>query len=71
MVTDLIMPGMDGKTFHDAVKRLRPDAKVVFVSGYAADLLSERGLVGPGVHFLAKPLRLELLLRKIREALAG
>ncbi len=69
MVTDLVMPGMDGVELARHAESLRPDMKVLFTSGYTDSEVARRGLVGPGVAFLQKPYTPSELLRRIREVL--
>lgn len=71
ILTDVIMPGLTGP---ELVARLRdacPQLKAMFMSGYAEDRLSHRGLLRPGVHFIAKPLEPEVLCIKVATVLAS
>ncbi|MEQ9324146.1 MAG: response regulator [Polyangiaceae bacterium] len=71
LVTDLVMPEMDGVALSQHVRRRRADLPCVFVSGYADDAIAERGLeLGPTDVFLRKPFSRQQLLAKVREALA-
>ena len=69
LLTDVIMPGMDGKALADEAQRRVPGLAVLFASGYAADRLAERGL-GGDVPLLPKPFSGDTLARKVREVLA-
>jgi len=69
LITDVIMPGMSGRQVADELKRRRTGIKVLFLSGYAEDVIAEHGVLEPGVDFLAKPFRQEDLARKLREVL--
>ena len=69
LLTDVIMPSMNGKELSDRVRTLRPGIRVVFTSGYTADAIAHRGMLEPGIDFLEKPFTLDLLAAKIREAL--
>jgi two-component system cell cycle sensor histidine kinase/response regulator CckA len=71
VVSDLIMPGLSGKDVHRELRKIRTDIKVLFVSGYAADILKKRGIEDEKVNFIAKPLRPDTLSKKIREVLDG
>jgi two-component system, cell cycle sensor histidine kinase and response regulator CckA len=71
LFTDVVMPGgMTGKTLAGLAKAKRPGLKVLFTSGYTENTIVHHGRLDAGVHFLAKPYKLESLARKIREALA-
>jgi hypothetical protein len=69
LVTDIIMPRMSGKELADRLKQLRPEIKVLYMSGYAADVISSRGSLDSGEDFIAKPFALDSLLTKVREVL--
>jgi PAS domain S-box-containing protein len=69
LVTDVIMPTMDGKRLHEEIVRIRPDLKVLFVSGYPADFLNARGVVNDGINFMPKPVMPSELLERLREIL--
>jgi PAS domain S-box-containing protein len=71
LFTDMIMPGgMTGKALVELARAKRPGLKVLFTSGYTENASLRRGAIEPGVHFLAKPYKLEALARKVQEALA-
>jgi PAS domain S-box-containing protein len=70
LVTDVVMPGLNGKELSERLEELRPNLKVLFISGYTADVISNRGVLDPGVAFLHKPFGQEELARKVREVLA-
>ena len=55
LVTDLIMPGMDGRALSERLAQTRPDMFVLFISGYTPDVIAYRGLLELGSDFLAKP----------------
>lgn len=65
-VTDVVMPGMDGPAWVNEALRTRPDVRVVFVSGYAEDCLSENQARIPNSVFLAKPFSLNDLARVVQ-----
>ena len=69
LVTDIVMPGMDGRRLAEALRRERPETGILFVSGYTSDAAAGR-LRGPDSSFLAKPFTPAELLRKVRSALA-
>jgi PAS domain S-box-containing protein len=67
VILDVIMPGMNGNQLYRLLRAIRPDVKVLFVSGYKADMLSRKGVMSEGINFLAKPLEPHLLLGKVRK----
>ena len=69
VLTDMVMPKMSGRELAERLRRIRPEMKVVFMSGYTDDVLVRTGALGPGMSFLQKPLRPDVLAAKIREAL--
>lgn len=69
IVTDVVLPGMDGKTLADKIRTERPEVKVLFSSGYVGDRLRQRGIVSETVALLRKPFTKAELAQKIREVL--
>lgn len=69
VLTDMVMPKMSGRELAERVLQIRPDAKVIFMSGYTDDVLIRTGALNPGMSFLQKPLRAATLIAKIRAAL--
>jgi len=69
LLLDMIMPKKSGKDVYDEIKRLKPDIKVIFVSGYTADRIDKDSLVGENVDFMFKPVLPKDLLRHVREML--
>jgi len=69
LVTDVVMPAMNGRELEDRIKALKPEIKTLFMSGYTADLIAHRGVLYKEVHFLQKPFSREALAEKVREAL--
>jgi CheY-like chemotaxis protein len=67
VVLDVIMPGMNGKDVHEALICLKPGVKVLFVSGYTADVLSGKGVLAEETNFMSKPLDPNVFLSKVRE----
>ncbi|MDX9690326.1 MAG: ATP-binding protein [Alphaproteobacteria bacterium] len=70
IVTDVVMPQMDGPTLYKHVKEKWPHIKVVFVSGYTEDRLREQFKSGEEIHFLSKPFSLKQLAGKVKELLS-
>jgi two-component system, cell cycle sensor histidine kinase and response regulator CckA len=71
LVTDVVMPGLNGVALAGELARGRPGLRVLFLSGYAQDLVEPAATSGPGRAFLAKPFTPDTLLRQVRELLDG
>ena len=71
LLTDVIMPGMCGKDLADEVTRLRPDTKVLFISGYPNDAITQAGILVSGISLLEKPFSRESLWMKVRQVLSA
>lgn len=69
LVTDVVMPGINGKELSTRLKERCPNLKVLFISGYTADIIAQRGVLDPGVAFLHKPFSPDELAAKVREVL--
>lgn len=69
VLTDMVMPKMSGRELGQRLQTLRPDIRLMFMSGYTNDVLVRTGALGPGMSFLQKPLRPDTLAAKVREAL--
>ncbi len=70
MVTDVVMPRVDGAKLAEQLSAERPEMKVLFVSGYAESTVLQRGAIDMAGQFLQKPFTLKSLAHKIREVLA-
>ena len=68
-LTDVIMPDMNGKEVYERLAPLRKGLKVLYMSGYAADVIVHRGIIDKEVQFIQKPPSIEALSRKIREVI--
>ncbi len=71
LVTDVIMPGRSGRSLHEELKKVRPDLKVLYVSGYTDEIIAGHGVLEDGFNFLQKPFTRAELLQKIRDVLDG
>jgi signal transduction histidine kinase len=69
LLTDVVMPGMNGRQLAEVMRTRRPGIKVLFMSGYTQDALSTQGILEPGVALIHKPLRPGMLARQIRQVL--
>jgi PAS domain S-box-containing protein len=69
MITDLIMPEMNGKELAIEVEKLIPGTKVLFSSGYTEDHIVKSGSLERGINFLPKPYTLQALAKKVREVI--
>ena len=69
LLTDMVMPGMNGKQLAEVLRIKRPGIKVLFMSGYAHDDLSTQGMLEPGIAMINKPFRTVALARQVRQVL--
>ncbi|HEX7590166.1 MAG TPA: response regulator, partial [Demequinaceae bacterium] len=71
LLTDVIMPEMNGRALADELRSTRPNLKVLFMSGYTADVITGHGTPEGDAHFIAKPFHLKDLAEKVREVLGA
>lgn len=71
VISDVVMPKMSGREFADRLLRIRPNTKLLFVSGYADDIVLQTGISRLGTPFLQKPYTLRQLSGKIQEILTA
>jgi FixJ family two-component response regulator len=69
LLTDVVMPQMGGRDLSDRLTPLRPDMKVLYMSGYTDNAIVHQGVLETDVVFIQKPFRTKKLIEKIREIL--
>jgi CheY-like chemotaxis protein len=69
LLTDVGLPGMNGRQLAEQARQRFPGLKVVFMTAYARNAISHHGRLDPGIELLAKPFTVEVLARKLREVL--
>lgn len=69
LMTDVILPGMNGMLLSREIEKIRPSIRVLFNSGYAEDAIVAQGVLNEGLHFIGKPFSALALARKVREVL--
>ncbi len=70
-MTDVVMPGLNGKEVAEQIKRLQPDTHILFASGYTENIIVHHGVLEEGVHFIGKPYAPMQLAKKLRDILDG
>jgi len=69
LITDVVMPGMNGRDLAEEMMLFYPDLKVLFMSGYTANVIAHHGVLDAGVHFIQKPFSKKDIAMKVRETL--
>jgi CheY-like chemotaxis protein len=69
LITDVVMPEMNGRELAERLAALKPGSKSLFMSGYTADVIAHRGILHEGVQFIQKPFTRLALAVKVREVL--
>ena len=69
LLTDVVMPGLSGRDLADRLASVRPDTKVLYMSGYADADIVQHGVLQPGLNYLQKPFTPDVLAHKVREVL--
>ena len=69
LITDVIMPDMNGRRLSDTLQALRPDVRTPYVSGYRSNVIAHHGVLDEGVEFLEKPYSRRQLLARVRGTL--
>jgi CheY-like chemotaxis protein len=71
LVTDVGLPGMNGRQLADQARETRPDLKILFITGYAESVAIADGFLQPGMEMITKPFDLDNLSRRIRSMVSG
>ena len=71
LMTDVVLPGMNGRQVADRIIATRPEIRVLFTSGYAEDVIAHHGVLDEGIAFIQKPYRVVELLAMVRRVLEG
>jgi PAS domain S-box-containing protein len=69
LLFDMIMPKKNGREAYEEIRKIRPEIKTIFASGYTADVVHKEGVLAEGAEFLLKPISPKDLVRKVRETL--
>lgn len=69
LLTDVVLPGINGRQLYDQIIAQHPDLKVLYMSGYTNNIIAHRGVLEDGLHFIQKPFSARALITKIREVL--
>ncbi len=69
LILDVIMPKKNGKEAYEEIKRIAPDVRVIFMSGYTADIMHTKGIIENGMVFVSKPISPTDFIKKVREVL--
>jgi signal transduction histidine kinase/ActR/RegA family two-component response regulator len=71
MLTDVVMPGTDGRQLYDDIRGIRPDITVLFMTGYSRNAIVHDGMLDAGVRLITKPFTVEELSRELHAAIVG
>ncbi len=71
LITDVVMPEMNGRDLSSQLTRIHPDLKTLYMSGYTANVIAHHGVLDEGVQFIQKPFSLKDLAVKVREAIVA
>nr|NJM04700.1 response regulator [Desulfobacula sp.] len=69
LITDVIMPEMNGRELADRIREIHPDVKCLYMSGYTSDIITHQGVLDEGVRFIEKPFTAKALAEKVRQIL--
>jgi len=69
LITDVIIPDMNGMQLYNKISEMRPEIKVIYISGYTANIIAPGGKPDEGINFIQKPFSISDFTRKVREVL--
>jgi CheY-like chemotaxis protein len=69
LLTDMVMPGINGRELANRLTLKRPGMRVLYMSGYTSDVIIDQGVIEAGIFLLEKPFSEAALMRKLREVL--
>lgn len=69
LLTDVVMPGLNGRELYEKAVQARPDLKVLYMSGYSEEIISHRGILDTGIQFIPKPFLADDLIKVVRGVL--
>jgi len=69
LLTDVVLPGKNGRELANEVEQRRPGTKIIFMTGYSRNAIVHHGRLDPGIELIPKPLTERVLARKIRQLL--
>ncbi|MGA7828963.1 MAG: PAS domain S-box protein, partial [Geobacteraceae bacterium] len=69
VISDVVMPKKNGREICEEIRKMRPEIKFIFISGYTADIILQKGIIEEGVDFVTKPFSKNEILRKVRTVL--
>jgi two-component system cell cycle sensor histidine kinase/response regulator CckA len=69
LLTDVVLPGQNGRDLANELRSIRPNLKIIFISGYPENVVTRHGIQEDGMSYLPKPFSLQSLTRKVRQVL--
>ena len=71
LITDVVMPDMNGRELLEQIKTIKPDIKCLYMSGYTANIITHRGVLDEGINFIQKPFSIKTISQRVRAVLDG